>query len=597
MRYPPDDATQEPSRRRRSQQPGPGASGQDEGASSVFVPGYEIRREPGPVGHTAGQAATAPARWYGSAADGPAGRGPVRGYPPLPGQPPPTYPPGQFAAWNRSASGRGRHSAAAPPDHVGTGWQKGPADNGSGYYGRDTETDGEPGYSRLAVSDPAADVTSTQTWQAISDGRATGIWTSPPLPRPPGTAAAGPAAGAPAAADVPGAGSRRHAPWSPQAVAQRAAGLGVAADGLTRDSGPYSRPGGVPVGGGPAGGVAAPPGPQARADLATRGDSGISTDQGRRMTAGGGRTSGSHAAGARAVGARAPGSRVARTGPPSAPGAAGPAGDDARGPGPSAGRRGRGRSGQRPLAGRNHPASVKLAVAVALVIVVVAVAAVYLGARAASRRPSAVATTAPRATASAAPSPTASLGPYGHIASRHDDPVPLTLAQLYPASFSVGGMSFALASSRLSADCIDAVAGANIQAAVSASACTQVARATYLSSQDAMMGTIGVFNLQTAQDASKAVNAAGAGNYVLQLPGHSSPTSKLGTGTGIEEATAKGHYLILMWAELTSLARPRTAAERTGLTQFMMDMLQGTANVSLTNRMMDGSPSPAPPGG
>ena len=263
---------------------------------------------------------------------------------------------------------------------------------------------------------------------------------------------------------------------------------------------------------------------------------------------------------------------------------------------PEAARLGRGRSGQRAAAGRRHPASVKLAVAAAVVIVIVAVAAVYLGARLASRHQSLVAATAPRASASAAPSPSASLGPYGHIASRHDDPVPLTLAQLYPASFSADGISFVLTNSRLSADCIDAVDGANVQAAVSASSCTQVARATYLSAQDGMMGTIGVLNLETAQDASKAVRAAGAGNFIVQLPGHSKPTSKLGQGTGIEEATAKGHYLILMWAELTSLGRP-SAVQRSGLAQFMMEMLQNTANVSLTNRMIDGNPSPAPPGG
>jgi hypothetical protein len=255
------------------------------------------------------------------------------------------------------------------------------------------------------------------------------------------------------------------------------------------------------------------------------------------------------------------------------------------------------RSGQRATSGRKHPASVKLAVAGALVIVVVAVAAVYLGARAASRHRGRPAAAAPKASASAAPSPTAALGPYGHIASRHDDPVPLTLAQLYPASFSAGGVSFVLTNSRLSADCVDAVAGANLQAAVSASDCSQVARATYLSAKDGMMGTIGVLNLQTAKDASKAVSAAGAGNFILQLAGHSKPTSKLGRGTGIEEATAKGHYLILMWAELTSLARPHTTAQRSGLATFMTDLLQGTVNVSLTNRMMDGSPSPAPPGG
>jgi hypothetical protein len=660
MRYPPDDATDQPSRRRRNQQSYPAPVSQGD-PSSVFVPGYDVRRQTAQPDHTSGQA---PGRWYGSAAGDAAGKGPVRGFPPQPGQPPPTYPPGQFSPWNRSASGRGRHSAAARPDQqAGGGWQASPADTGSGYYGPDGETSTDPGYSRLAVSDPAADVTSTQTWQAIADGRATGTWRSPASPRPartgPDAAPAGmPAspAGMPASAAGPGAaeltpgagsaelapggaasgpgtggpasGGHRLAPWSPQAAAQRTEGTnpaGARADGLTRDSGPYGRAGIAP-GAGRASGVAARPDPGA--GVAPVSDSGplgapvTRTGSGARPVPSAGRSSGSHAAGPRGGGSRTLGLRGGQTaaGGRAATGLA----DDARdgdaltgrgsralaGPGgtatgparpgstaPTTGRPGRGRSGQRPAGRRKHPVSVKLAVATALVLVVVAVATVYLGAKVFARHPTSAAGTTPKTTTSVAPSPTASLGPYGHIASRSDDPDPLALSQLYLASFTQGGLSFQLTNSGLSSDCVDAVAGANIQAAVSASSCTQVARATYLSTTDNMMGTIGVLNLQTAKEASKAVSAAGAGNFILQLPGHSGPTRKLGQGTGIEEATAKGHYLILMWAELTSLARPRTAAQRTGLADFMTELLQGTANVSLTNRMIYGSPSPAPPGG
>src|SRR5262245_32796681 len=76
------------------------------------------------------------------------GKGPVRGFPPAPGQPPPRYPPGQCAPWNRLVPGRGEAY--------------------------------EPEYPQLAVSDAAADVTSTQTWQAIGDGPdGTGAWTEP----------------------------------------------------------------------------------------------------------------------------------------------------------------------------------------------------------------------------------------------------------------------------------------------------------------------------------------------------------------------------------------------------------------------------------
>src|SRR6185437_7715445 len=94
---------------------------------------------------------------------GPGGRGPVRGYPPAPGAPDPVYPPGQFSPWNtpelRTASVAGRAGAAAAVD--------GAAGDG-----------GQPGYSLLAVSDPSADATATQTWTVLDDSQQTGEWTA-----------------------------------------------------------------------------------------------------------------------------------------------------------------------------------------------------------------------------------------------------------------------------------------------------------------------------------------------------------------------------------------------------------------------------------
>ena len=104
------------------------------------------------------------------------------------------------------------------------------------------------------------------------------------------------------------------------------------------------------------------------------------------------------------------------------------------------------------------------------------------------------------------------------------------------------------------------------------------------------MGTIGVLNLGTAARAAKAGRAAGAADFIAQVKGRKGPTRVLGRGTGIEEAVAKGHYLILMWSEFTGRHRPRTAAQRQRLEGFMTALFQHTANVSLTNRMVDGTP-------
>jgi hypothetical protein len=133
------------------------------------------------------------------------------------------------------------------------------------------------------------------------------------------------------------------------------------------------------------------------------------------------------------------------------------------------------------------------------------------------------------------------------------------------------------------------VVGSNLQSAIGSAGCTQVARASYLSGK--MMGTIGVFNLKTAKDARSASRAAGASNFVKQVAGRKGPTAKLGHGNGVEEALFKGHYLILIWAEFTDTRTPKTQAQQRSLGGFMSELWLGTANVSLTNRMLSGSPA------
>ena len=190
----------------------------------------------------------------------------------------------------------------------------------------------------------------------------------------------------------------------------------------------------------------------------------------------------------------------------------------------------------------------------------------------------------------AAPSPSPSLGPYGDIGSRKSDPVPLAIAQLYPESYTSGAATVELTASKLGRSCTAAISGSGLQSVVSSAHCTQVARATYLSSGQGLMGTIGVFNLGTAAGATKAVKAADAGDFVLQLKAKHGKTAKIGQGTGIEEAAAKGHYLILIWAEFTSLRKPKSGAQRTEIENFMTVLLDKTANVSLANRMVSGAP-------
>ncbi len=56
------------------------------------------------------------------------------------------------------------------------------------------------------------------------------------------------------------------------------------------------------------------------------------------------------------------------------------------------------------------------------------------------------------------------------------------------------------------------------------------------------------------------------------------------------QAEIKGHYLILMWAEFTSLKSPSTSAQRQQLEQFADNLLTGSANINLSTRMLTGKP-------
>jgi hypothetical protein len=189
---------------------------------------------------------------------------------------------------------------------------------------------------------------------------------------------------------------------------------------------------------------------------------------------------------------------------------------------------------------------------------------------------------------SASPSPT--LGLYGHIATRKSDPMPLKMSELYPTSFTAGGTSIVRTAANKSTNCGAELVGSRIGSAIGSAGCTQVVRATYLASGPGVMGTIGVLNLSTAKAATTVARAADANNFISQLAGQHGATTKIGQGTGIEEAAAKGHYLILIWAEFTNLHKPRTSAQLGTIENFMNELLQNTANVSLTHRMLTGRP-------
>jgi hypothetical protein len=177
-----------------------------------------------------------------------------------------------------------------------------------------------------------------------------------------------------------------------------------------------------------------------------------------------------------------------------------------------------------------------------------------------------------------------------HIAASTGDPAPLTIDQLYPPQFVLGSSSYLRTAASITKNCSSAVYGANLQAALQSGHCTQVVRASYISGNGQMMGTVGVVNLSTVAAAQKAGQATGPDEIIVPLAAKKGATSKLGSGTGVVQAEIKGHYLILMWAEFADLKSPPTAAARQLLEQFATSLVTGTANIDLSTRLLSGKP-------
>ena len=235
-----------------------------------------------------------------------------------------------------------------------------------------------------------------------------------------------------------------------------------------------------------------------------------------------------------------------------------------------------------------------------VVVLVLGVVAYFTVLRGSPRHQAAAGPHQARHAASAAastpsPSPTPTITPggaYSWITTRATDPVPLSLSELFPARFSIPGASYAMTARRARKACTPAVVGSKLRRAVRKGGCSQVLRASYLSTGTKLMGTIGVLNLQDYGRAHAAGDVAGPSEFILQLDGHKGPTKHLTSGTGIEEAIAKGHYLILVWGEFTGGHAPRTKHQRAEVETFLLGMINKTANVALSNRLVGAGPKP-----
>lgn len=191
-----------------------------------------------------------------------------------------------------------------------------------------------------------------------------------------------------------------------------------------------------------------------------------------------------------------------------------------------------------------------------------------------------------------APTPAPPAGIWEYIGTRTTDKTPLALHEIFPASFVARHVYFHATAVRQTHNCHTALIGSALQSSVRQAGCTQAMRASYVARLDNAMATIGVYNLTTATAANKAARHVGRSQFVAQLTTKNGVTSKIGQGTGIEEALVKGHYLILVWAEKTDLTAPKTKWQRGHLAAFMNTLIAKTVNGSLSYRMVEGKPIP-----
>jgi hypothetical protein len=274
-------------------------------------------------------------------------------------------------------------------------------------------------------------------------------------------------------------------------------------------------------------------------------------------------------------------------------------GDD--GTAPPAGKPGKGGKGGKPRKTRKNPRGKRrlLIAGTAVVVAGILAAAGYVFVL--KPKPSPVNSTSagplpsPGSTSAATAACVKQFGQYCHIELRTDDPAPLTLAELFPPAFvnETDHGAFTRAGTKLDTTCSHAVIGQDLISALQDGKCTQVLRASYSSGNGKMMGTIGVANLSTTNEAHHAGKLVGNSDFVDPLSTTTGVTSKLGKGTGIVEAEYKGHYLIMIWAEFASTNAPANNTQDQQLQQFGADLIAGTANISLSQRMLNGHPATA----
>ncbi|TDB93782.1 hypothetical protein [Actinomadura sp. 7K534] len=195
------------------------------------------------------------------------------------------------------------------------------------------------------------------------------------------------------------------------------------------------------------------------------------------------------------------------------------------------------------------------------------------------------------ATPTPTPSPTQPVLAPVKLKSRTTDPKPLTLKEVFgKGKFKAHGHNYVRTAVNAKKSCASVVGGRALETTLKQGRCTQALRATYALTGGQLIGTVGVFNLETEAAAKKAVKAAAAKDAFLQaLPGKGVSKTN-GRGEALGTSQARGHYLLMTWVQRPD-GKKIPAKHHAAVRVFGAEMVKGSnLALALNYRETEGEP-------
>lgn len=128
------------------------------------------------------------------------------------------------------------------------------------------------------------------------------------------------------------------------------------------------------------------------------------------------------------------------------------------------------------------------------------------------------------------------------INDRSDDPDPLSLKELYPATYkATSGNTYKRAKQRMYDQCGSVAVGAKLKARLSRGNCTQVAVATYVDRKNKTVVSVGLANLKDKSASTRVQVAVDPSNRIVFRP-LDGPGASITSKSFFELANAVGHY-------------------------------------------------------